>query len=136
VGSFNRKPSVRRTIYLKLASDVESQLRQAYAKRHEQKRATQAGIAGKLGVDRSAVHRRLMGRTNMTIETIADLVWALGHCIRVEIFDPEEVQSNDFKIDPTDEADDPSASDEVDLMNDHHGSRNQGNVTRLELQDA
>ena len=38
--------------------------------------------------DRWARDRRLNGRTNMTIETIADMVWAGGGCIEVEIYDP------------------------------------------------
>jgi hypothetical protein len=38
-----------------------------------------------------------MGRTNMTIETIADMVWALDHEIKIEIFDPRAVHGlNDF----------------------------------------
>jgi hypothetical protein len=36
----------------------------------------------------------------MTIETIADLVWALDHCIKVEIFDPKENNTNKFMIVP------------------------------------
>ena len=36
----------------------------------------------------------------MTIETIADMVWALRHAINVEIFDPTERGSNhSFKVD-------------------------------------
>lgn len=103
MGSFSRKPNNRRSVYLKLAGEIEGQLRQAYAKRNEQKRETQVSVAEKLGVDRSAVNRRLVGRTNMTIETIADMVWALGHCIKVEIFDPEDHPSNEHRIVPVDE---------------------------------
>lgn len=98
--SFKRRPENRRSVYLKLVGDLEGQLREAYAKRHEQKRETQASIASRLGIDRSAVHRRLVGRTNMTVETIADMVWALGHCIKIEIFDPEDVMSNEHRIVP------------------------------------
>jgi hypothetical protein len=29
-----------------------------------------------------------MGHTNMTIETIADMVWGLDHAIKIDIFDP------------------------------------------------
>ena len=43
----------------------------------------------------------------MTVETIADMVWALGQCINVNIFDPSEVDSNDFKIEPQNDAYDP-----------------------------
>lgn len=98
--SFKRQPDNRRSIYLQLAGSIEGQLRQAYAKGHDEQGVTQASLADKLGVDRSVVHRRLSGRTNMTIETIADMVWALGHCINVNIFDPHAVDSNEFRIEP------------------------------------
>ena len=81
-------------MYLSLAGQVESQLREAYGRRHAAGQATQSGLADKLGINRSAVHHRLMGHHNMTIETIADMVWALGHDIRVRVFDPSESRSN------------------------------------------
>lgn len=98
--SFKHKPDNRRQVYLALASQIEGQLRDAYAKRHEEDSETQSSIAEKLGVDRSAVHRRLTGRVNMTIETLADMIWALRHCIKVEIFDPTETRSNGRHVIP------------------------------------
>jgi transcriptional regulator with XRE-family HTH domain len=86
--SFRPKPNPRRRMFLKLAGLIESQLRDAYARRYEEGKLTQASIARELGVNRSAVHNRLSGRANMTLETIADMVWALGHDIDVKISDP------------------------------------------------
>jgi DNA-binding phage protein len=100
VKSFQFEPDNRRQTYLALASQIEGQLRDAYARRYEAKGETQSSLAAKLGVDRSAIHRRLTGRTNMTIETIADMVWALGHCIKVEIFDPETTSTNHRHLRP------------------------------------
>ena len=88
--SFLRKIDTRRKTYLKLAGSIEGQLREAYALRHEQDGLTQQQIADSLGINRSAVHRRLSGRLNMTILTIADLVWALDHDIRVSIVPNEK----------------------------------------------
>jgi predicted XRE-type DNA-binding protein len=85
---------------LQIAGSIEGQLRQAYAKCHEERGVTQSQIAEKVGIDRSAVHRRLSGRSNMTIETIADMVWALGHCMQVRIFDPSDASSNGHMIVP------------------------------------
>src|SRR5580658_491798 len=96
--SFRQKPSNRRAIYLHLAGSIESQLREAYAKRHDCGLDTQASIAERLGIDRSAVKRRLTGRTNMTIETLADMAWALGHCVAVTIFDPDESPTNESQV--------------------------------------
>lgn len=98
--SFNHKPDNRRQVYLALASQIEGQLRDAYAKRHDEDNETQSSLAEKLGVDRSAVHRRLTGRVNMTIETLADMVWALRRCIKVEIFDPDESGTNERCVKP------------------------------------
>ncbi len=67
--SFRTKVSARRGAYLALSAQVERQLREAYARKFAAGEATQSSIADKLGIDRSAVHRRLTGRTNMTLES-------------------------------------------------------------------
>lgn len=87
-------PSPRRQMFLKLSAQIEGQLRDAYAKKNETGALNQSSLADKLGVDRSAVNRRLSGRVNMTEETIADMVWGLEHDIEVRIFDPAESHSN------------------------------------------
>jgi hypothetical protein len=92
--SSRRKPDPRRQIFLKLSSQIEGQLRDAYAKKYDAGVLNQSSLADKLGVNRSAVHHRLLGRTNMTIETIADMVWGLDHDIEVKIFDPAESNKN------------------------------------------
>jgi hypothetical protein len=86
--------SGRRKTYLSLVGKIEGQLRDAYAKRHAAGLATQSSIGQKLGVGKSVVNRRLRGGQNMTIETLADMVWALQHEIDVEIYDPAERVSN------------------------------------------
>lgn len=98
--SFLHQADNRRAVYLQLAGSIESQLRQAYAKRHDVDGVTQSQIGDMLGINRSAVNRRLTGGSNMTTETIADMVWALGHCIKVEIFDPSDTPTNSAAIIP------------------------------------
>jgi DNA-binding phage protein len=90
VPSSRRKPDQRRAMFLSLAGQIEGQLREAYARKYDAGRLNQSSVADKLGINRSAVHHRLTGRTNMTIETIADMVWALEHDIVVQIFDPHD----------------------------------------------
>ena len=80
--------SPRRATFLNLVSQVGSQLRDAYSHRYEQRAENQASIAKKLDVDRSAINRRLSGHTNMTLQSLADMVWSLGYAIKVIIFDP------------------------------------------------
>jgi transcriptional regulator with XRE-family HTH domain len=60
-----------------LAGQIESQLREAYQRRFDAGELNQSTLASKLGVGRSVIHRRLNGQTNMTIETIAEMAWAL-----------------------------------------------------------
>ncbi|WP_165816194.1 helix-turn-helix domain-containing protein [Kumtagia ephedrae] len=38
----------------------------------------QNDLAKKMGVDRSVVNRQLLGQTNLTLRSIADLAWALN----------------------------------------------------------
>jgi hypothetical protein len=94
VSSFRHKQDNRRTFYLNLVGSVESQLREAYARRHDRGLDTQVSVAKKLGVGRSVVNRRLLGGSNMTIETIADMAWAMGHSVVFKIFDPDEERMN------------------------------------------
>jgi hypothetical protein len=86
--SFRTQLDARRRVFVLLAGEIERQLREAYDRKYRAGEATQSSLAAKLGINRSAVHHRLMGRTNMTIETIADMVWALDHAIKVNIYDP------------------------------------------------
>lgn len=89
----------RRKLYLRLVGSIESQLRDAYSARYEAGLLNQSILSSKLGVNRSVVHRRLSGKTNMTIETLASMVWALGHTIDIRIFDPQiESTGNDDQI--------------------------------------
>jgi hypothetical protein len=83
-------------MFLNLSAQIEGQLRDAYDRKFQASLATQSSLAKKLGINRSAVHNRLMGHTNMTMETIADMVWALDHAIKVEIYDPALVAGQNF----------------------------------------
>src|SRR2546423_1434876 len=97
--SFSRQDvSNRRQVYLALASSIDGQLRDAYAKRHAAGLDNQTTIANKIGVHRSAINRRLLGKTNMATDTLADMVWALGYCIDVLIYDPYEHSSNAKRV--------------------------------------
>jgi hypothetical protein len=87
-------------VFLRLAGEIESQLRDAYDRRFRAGEETQTTLAKKLDIDRSAIHRRLMGRTNMTIETIADMVWALDCKIGVKIQDAIQDITSNYSISP------------------------------------
>jgi hypothetical protein len=98
--SFRTKTSSRRATYLKLASQVENQLRAAYDRRYKEMKATQSSIAKILEVDRSVVNRRLIGHVNMRLDTIADMVWALDCKIEVHITDKAPAKPGQGSISP------------------------------------
>jgi len=98
--SFRTKTSDRRNVFLALSAQIEQQLREAYHRKFQAKQATQSSLAKKLGVDRSAIHRRLTGRTNMTIETVADMVWGLDQHIDVCIYDRADCMTHDATMAP------------------------------------
>lgn len=86
--SSRRTTDPRRIAFLALAAQIETQLREAFERQHKKGNVSQSDLSKKLGVNRSAIHRRLMGQVNMTTETIADMVWALDLAINVRIYDP------------------------------------------------
>ena len=92
--SFRKSISDRRKAFLALASQVEGGLRAAYDRRYSEGNENQVTLAAKLGVSRSAVNKRLSGRINMTMETIAETAWALGYEVALQIFDPKDRQKN------------------------------------------
>jgi hypothetical protein len=88
----------RRSLFLRLSAHIERQLREAYDRKFRAKEATQSSLAEKLGINRSAIHRRLTGRTNMRLDTLADMVWALDHEIDVCIYDPRKQAESGLSV--------------------------------------
>lgn len=58
-------------------SMVGRQLQDAFLHRRNDESMTQQDLAAVLGVDRSRIHRCLSGSSNLTLESVAELVWAL-----------------------------------------------------------
>jgi hypothetical protein len=75
-------------MFLKLSGQIEGQLRDAYDKKFRAGTLTQASLGDKIGVNRSSIHRRLSGGANMTVETIADMIWGLEHDFEFKLLDP------------------------------------------------
>lgn len=57
---------------------VKDELQRALVAEKASRKITQQSIADKLGVNRSVVNRQFMGLENMTIRSIAELLWAIG----------------------------------------------------------
>jgi transcriptional regulator with XRE-family HTH domain len=69
----DRERKVGRAVYR-----TQRQIIRALAKAKDKKGLTQQALAEKLGVDRSVINRRVTGRANLTLRTLAELAWALG----------------------------------------------------------
>lgn len=78
----------------------------AFQKAFARKRSgglTQQKVAEKLGINRAVVNRRLLGRDNMTMTTLAEMAWALDHELRMYLI-PKTVseETNVFSCDDGD----------------------------------
>lgn len=60
-------------------TDVKEELQRAWSLEKSQRRLTYQSVAEKLGINnRSVVNRMVMGLENMTIRSVAELLWAIG----------------------------------------------------------
>lgn len=83
--SFRSKIDKRRQTYVRLLGEIAHALNKALEEEHAQRGLTQADIARMLGKQKSFVSRKLSGDTNMTLETLADLAYALDRPVRVSL---------------------------------------------------
>jgi len=82
--SYRPQVSLRRRTFSRLVGDIHQELARVMTKKPS---VTKAEIARRLGVDRSLVTRRLNGTSNMTLETLADLAWAMDQKIEIRLSD-------------------------------------------------
>ena len=77
--------NARRRTYVRLIGDIRHALNQALAEEAEKRGLTRAEIARTLGKNKSIVTRKFSGTSNMTLETLADLAYALDRPIRIAL---------------------------------------------------
>jgi DNA-binding phage protein len=76
--SFRTKVDPARQLVLAVLGSFDRGLRAAYAAEFTAGKTNKSRLAQKMGIHRSVIGRRLAGATNMTIETLAETVTALG----------------------------------------------------------
>ncbi|MBY5743495.1 helix-turn-helix transcriptional regulator [Rhizobium leguminosarum] len=64
-------------IATEFVTQVGSCLQEAFLQRKADSKLTQQKMADLLGVDRSRIHRCLSGYHNLTLESVAELAWAM-----------------------------------------------------------
>jgi plasmid maintenance system antidote protein VapI len=57
---------------------VRREIQKALAQEQSERGTTQASIAADLGVNRSVIHRQIMGYENLTLGTVGEIASALG----------------------------------------------------------
>ena len=77
-------------VELRLAQDrLFVDITEAICEALERRGVSQAELAKRCGVSRSAISQRLSGHTNMTIKTVAETLHRLGYGMQVELVDRE-----------------------------------------------
>ena len=75
----------RRRTYVRLLGDIQHALNKALEEENAKRGLTRAEIARVIGRNKSFVTRKLNGSSNMTLETFADLAFALDRPARVSL---------------------------------------------------
>jgi transcriptional regulator with XRE-family HTH domain len=75
----------RRRTYVRLIGEIRHALNQALTEEHTARGLTKADIARLLGKDKSFVSKKLAGTSNMTLETLADLAFAMNRPAHVSL---------------------------------------------------
>lgn len=81
----------RRRVYVRRVGEIHHALNQALNEEHEKRGLTKTEIGRILGLGRSAIGKKLDGRHNMTLETLADLAFALDRPVKIAL--PERTAS-------------------------------------------
>ena len=75
----------RRRTYVRMIGEIQHELQNAFAQEAEKRKITRKDIADILGKDKSFVTRKFSGSTNMTLETLADLAFALDRRVKISL---------------------------------------------------
>ena len=81
------KPKVdkRRRTYSRLLGEIHHALNQALSEENKSRKLNKTQIAKILDLDRSTISKRFDGRHNLTLETLADLAFALDRPVKVSL---------------------------------------------------
>lgn len=83
--SSNLHISKRRRTFVRLLGEIQHALLEALSEEHHSRGLTRAEIARLIGRDKSFVTRKLTGESNMTLQSLADLAFALDRPVKVTL---------------------------------------------------
>jgi transcriptional regulator with XRE-family HTH domain len=100
--SYNLHISKRRRTFIRLLGEIQNALLEALDEEHRSRGLTRAEIARLIGKNKSFVTRKLNGDSNMTLESLADLAFALDRPVKVRLPSRRAgVGSNSIEPQPT-----------------------------------
>jgi hypothetical protein len=73
---------------------VRREIQKALAEEHAEHGTTQASIASALDVNRSVIHRQIMGYENLTLGRVGEIADVLGRQITFTLVKPERAGGN------------------------------------------
>jgi transcriptional regulator with XRE-family HTH domain len=88
----------RARTYARMIADIRHELHQALSEENGKRGLTQARIAEILGKNKSFISRKFNGTSNMTLETLADLAYALDRPVRVSLPDREKPVGGNYRV--------------------------------------
>lgn len=83
--SSNPRLNKRRRTYVRLLGEIQHALLEALEEENQGRHLTRAEIARILGKSKSFVTRKLDGERNMTLQSLADLAFALDRPVKVAL---------------------------------------------------
>lgn len=86
--SFKFDISPKEEVFLDLALDVQRELNAAYTRRAAEG-VTKTDLAKKIGTNKSTITRVLSQASNLTLETIGCISWALDHIVTIKVIPVE-----------------------------------------------
>lgn len=75
----------RRRTYVRMIGEIQHALRQALGEENAKRNLTRTEMARLLGTNKSFITRKLSGSGNMTLETLADLAFALDRSVKITL---------------------------------------------------
>lgn len=88
----------RRRTYVRLIGEINHVLNEALAQEFERRQLTMTKMGEIIDRDKSFVSKKMNGTTNMTLETLADLAYALNRPVKVTLPSREPVSGANHKI--------------------------------------
>lgn len=83
--SFSLKTDPRRRSYVRLIGEIQRALNGALEEEHAKRGLTRKAIADILKKNKSVITRKFSGEGNMTLETLADLAYALDRPVKISL---------------------------------------------------